>query len=53
MMPEYIFLMHGDSVATEASWEPYPAQTAGERRVCRWQRPRWRRDSWNAAHGRM
>jgi hypothetical protein len=23
MMPEYIFLMHGDAVATEASWEPY------------------------------
>jgi len=20
MMPEYIFLMHGDTVATEASW---------------------------------
>jgi len=22
-MPEYIFLMHGDSVAGEAPWEPY------------------------------
>jgi hypothetical protein len=22
-MPDYIFLMHGDSAAEEASWEPY------------------------------
>ena len=22
-MPEYLFLMHGDSVTPEASWEPY------------------------------
>jgi len=25
-MPDYLFLMHGDSLADEASWEPYLRQ---------------------------